>query len=1664
MAEDLPPRLERDPTNEQAPNYDTTPDHPVVALLVRNGVEKAAAIAQLNDAWKSQHDTEVAQWQNQVARDQATKNAEEEQARLQREEAIARRRMEEAKKYPALPTIVAHKAMPLHVRPTAARFALEKLIKKEFVELDYWSPTGLARAAAGKAPNAPQSRVLTTESEQPEGSDNENIRIVANPATALQLSGIRPDDKLPYATFIKAVPNWLRALEDAHWDPAHIAAFERLFVTILDHPDLAQETKDADAPPDEALVKYFAKTRLHYHSELKRNVEEIWDFSRIDEAQLTKIKSDLEHERSQEQRLAMKAELAARASERSSSRLSFGRGDRYDRPSRRDDRLDSRQDDRETAMTGTTATAPVTNTATYRANRATAPATPTGLIFHRAGLDSRRPPVPYASVGNATTPRPAALHTWPTTPPARPTPYEGPNQASTSAASRGYLSASVSTRQDVGETRASTNTCAPVVAPSTTELRSVLSARRASPLTPLKADAWELLLHSHGLLDKYPTIPVSIRNGFIIGVPPITHTFTPANSRNVHDNYDKLLEIVHAERAKGRYIGPLSLSQVIELLGPFQTSPLDFRPKPHKPHILRLIQNLSYPHSLLNGCISSINSSIDASDYPCTWGTFTAVCLLISMLPPGSQAACRDISEAYRAIPLHPSQWPGVVVRSGEDEYDIDTSAMFGGKACAGVFGHVADAGADIMRARGLGPVLKWVDDHNFFRVLREHLAEFNRCRREVRARIASRGGRRQSGQRAWYEGGRLPDDRLEEFCEDFAFDVLDLSSSSARSPEDRRFSYSFVDIDEISTTLGLLWNLEKDLLFAYITTYIGFVWDLERRTVSLAPSKVAKYIATIDSFLESPLHVLQEVQELYGKLYHASHVVHVGRPYLACLETAMGTAADRPFVPRAPPVGTRADLLWWRERLSRPCLARPIPTPAVVHDICAFSDASSSIGIGIIIGDRWRAWRVLPGWKRRGFDIGWLEALGFEFLVYAALAQRLPGNRIKLWGDNKGVVEGWERGASRNPACNDVFKRILGVLEQCNISVVARYVQSARNPADEPSRGKYPPRALLLPPVPIHQDIAPFVVDFDTPIQPAERLTPQPTAATPRAGASSTTRSSGGTPSRFNQPIAPRFPVAVAPRPYKPHLTPNPSFLRKHCPARERLVEWKPAHQRPARDTAGNILPISAADVERVLEVMPHAYALDTLEVYGSGLLVYHVWCDKRDIGEEARCPASADLVEAFVASCAGAYSRSAVDNHLAGIQAWHLIHRQPWKIDQNRLSHLTKAVDRLGPSKRAPRPPFTVELMTKILSQLDMASHFDVAVKACLLVTFWCTARLGEFTLKKLDDFDKPHKHVRRSHFELRQASGRTTLVFKLPWTKTKSDGEDVYCAPHPEYGVCDPLEAVQVHLALNNPAPDAFLFEYPHPDRKQRNSRRGLTKTAMYARLKTAAVAAGVNLPPGHSARIGSTLWHLLNGTPPDAMKVKGRWATDEAWSKSRVLSFPLHVGTNIPLVVQVGPSSRPEAPRASPFRRAAPNAFSVRIESRIELRATPRTQRDAFPLPAEAAARGLRPPSRSTASHVPLVSMSRLPSRLPHVSICTFYISVRMTVTPPESHLPREERPPSIDDGKRQRAAEEAEMNKARRSRCAPSVCPGLLPATIICVTFGQLPNPPQRRWF
>jgi hypothetical protein len=126
---------------------------------------------------------------------------------------------------------------------------------------------------------------------------------------------------------------------------------------------------------------------------------------------------------------------------------------------------------------------------------------------------------------------------------------------------------------------------------------------------------------------------------------------------------------------------------------------------------------------------------------------------------------------------------------------------------------------------------------------------------------------------------------------------------------------------------------------------------------------------------------------------------------------------------------------------------------------------------------------------------------------------------------------------------------------------------------------------------------------------------------------------------------------------PYHPHLTPLPSSLHPHCLAHKRLHLWKPAFSCQPQDDQGQQLNLTDNNLNRVMDVMAHAWTESTHETYGTGLLTYHIFCDKKEIPKPQCAPTSSVLLQSFVASMAGSYSRAAISNYICGIQAWHVL-----------------------------------------------------------------------------------------------------------------------------------------------------------------------------------------------------------------------------------------------------------------------------------------------------------------------------------------------------------------------------------------------------------------------
>ena len=177
-----------------------------------------------------------------------------------------------------------------------------------------------------------------------------------------------------------------------------------------------------------------------------------------------------------------------------------------------------------------------------------------------------------------------------------------------------------------------------------------------------------------------------------------------------------------------------------------------------------------------------------------------------------------------------------------------------------------------------------------------------------------------------------MPDGHLEEFDEEMATPLCDLSHTSACSPHDTIFAYDDKDIDLLSDELGIPWETSKTIPFGSVIPYLSFVWDLNTCSVAIPAEKKLKHLNAIKEWEKKPMHPLVEVQKLYGKLLHTSLVVTAGRAYLTNLEAMLSGFNNSPFVPHTPPHDTSNDLKWWAEHLQSPNPLKKRPWPSTSY------------------------------------------------------------------------------------------------------------------------------------------------------------------------------------------------------------------------------------------------------------------------------------------------------------------------------------------------------------------------------------------------------------------------------------------------------------------------------------------------------------------------------------------------------------------------------------------------------------------------------------------------------------------------------------------------------------------------------------------------------------
>ena len=93
---------------------------------------------------------------------------------------------------------------------------------------------------------------------------------------------------------------------------------------------------------------------------------------------------------------------------------------------------------------------------------------------------------------------------------------------------------------------------------------------------------------------------------------------------------------------------------------------------------------------------------------------------------------------------------------------------------------------------------------------------------------------------------------------------------------------------------------------------------------------------------------------------------------------------------------------------------------------------------------------------------------------------------------------------------------------------------------------------------------------------------------------------------------------------------------------------------ERDAKMEEEALTPVSESfwnDLQHIINVLDKAYTTSTKSTYGSGLYVFHLFCQYKHIEERHRALVDPQILASFISTLAGTYGGSTIRNYICGI-----------------------------------------------------------------------------------------------------------------------------------------------------------------------------------------------------------------------------------------------------------------------------------------------------------------------------------------------------------------------------------------------------------------------------
>jgi hypothetical protein len=378
---------------------------------------------------------------------------------------------------------------------------------------------------------------------------------------------------------------------------------------------------------------------------------------------------------------------------------------------------------------------------------------------------------------------------------------------------------------------------------------------------------------------------------------------------------------------------------------------------------------------------------------PVEWGRLPVVSNIRSLVkvanaPVGTQAAQFDIRAAHRCIPVAQEHIPYLAVSlldplTNTNEIFLHRVMPFSLRTGVSAFGSVFDASLEIISKKlSIDYIAQWGDDAVPFRV-------------------------------------PIP--------------------GSKGSPS---YSIDFTQIKHEFQILGWPLAVEKLREFSFCVSYIGFDWNLAQRTVSLPEDKLANFLGLLVKWLERAAGegvTKGETDNVIGTLTTATTIILPGLAYLNNLRVFLSTFPLGDQSSRHPPPECIEDAQMWEQLYQGTIFPNSRSLRKLEPLGLDIWVSSSNMGVAILIGYSWRAWRTTAAFRFSGLTTTnsvWAESIAIELAIHHIAYSNYEQARMKIHSCDLSSIAQYRKGWSRSPLINGCVRRAALLMAKRHLEV----------------------------------------------------------------------------------------------------------------------------------------------------------------------------------------------------------------------------------------------------------------------------------------------------------------------------------------------------------------------------------------------------------------------------------------------------------------------------------------------------------------------------------------------------------------------------------------------------------------------------------------------------